>query len=67
MNELVIAYKSKLDDELYALYIQSGKINWFGFIKSLDSNIISVYKRNWNTHIVFEDEEYKTWFILRWN
>jgi hypothetical protein len=73
MNELVIAYKSKLDDKLYELYTQRGyrgdcgyRGGWFGFIRSLDPKIISVYKRNWDTHIAFEGEECKTWFLLKW-
>ena len=70
MTELVIAYKSKLDDKLYELYTQRGNHNcssdWLVFIKSLDPKIISVSKHV-HTHIEFKSEEYKTWFILRWS
>ena len=67
MNELVIKHASKLESELYKLYTLSGDINWFSFIRSLDPNIVSVHMYNWDTHVVFEGEEYRNWFLLRWS
>jgi hypothetical protein len=71
MNELVITDQSKLDYKLFKLFKQScnpsRSDNWLPFIKSLDPKIISVSRSIWGTHIEFEGEEYKTWFILRWS
>jgi hypothetical protein len=51
------------------LFKQSGNHNcssdWLVFIKSLDPKIISVSKHV-HTHIAFEGEECKTWFLLKW-
>jgi hypothetical protein len=66
MNELVIKHASKLESKLYKLYTLSGGNNWFRFVRSLDPTIVSVHMYNWDTHIAFEGEEYRNWFILKW-
>lgn len=69
MNELVIKHTTELERKLFKLFKQSGNHNcssdWLVFIKSLDPKIISVSKHV-HTHIAFEGEECKTWFLLKW-
>ncbi len=66
MNDLVIKNASKLEIKLYVLYSYSSDTSWFRFLESLDPNITSVYRVEWDTYIVFKSEECKTWFLLNW-
>ncbi len=68
MNELVINHASDLEIKLYELYRYGGFRfhSWLAFVKSLDPNITSVYRAEWDTYIVFKNEECKTWFLLNW-
>ena len=73
MKVFTIKDNSQLDIKLLKMWEDSGgslENDWPNFIKSLDSNIISVKFYHHDspsyTAITFENEEHITWFLMRW-
>lgn len=65
--DLLIYEGSELSNAIDQKWRGTGK--YLEFIKSLDTNIISVKYEIFNriTCITFSSESYKNWFILKWS
>ena len=66
MRELVIKKSSELDNKLLCNWVRD-QLSWSAWLKSLDPNIVSVNYTFYETTITFNQDEHKTWFLLRWS
>jgi len=66
MNKLTFNDDTPIDDNLVNAWNSITEPSWKAYVKSLDSNIVSVEYLSATT-ITFKKEEHITWFLLRWS